>query len=99
MMLQTPVKTLLSCMTTPLTAVLLASPSDSGVTALAARPVNGIAGRVAAAVSAAPCLLRCLCISPDGRHLAVGDQNGNLRIYDLQAMELLLFREAHDAEV
>ncbi|XP_054711970.1 mitogen-activated protein kinase-binding protein 1-like [Uloborus diversus] len=43
--------------------------------------------------------VRCLKIRPDGQHLASGDRSGNVRIYDLQYLELLCKIEAHDAEV
>ncbi|PNH12931.1 Mitogen-activated protein kinase-binding protein 1 [Tetrabaena socialis] len=43
--------------------------------------------------------LRCLRVSPCGRHLAAGDSRGNLRIYDLATFRLLLAKEAHDAEI
>ena len=36
-----------------------------------------------------PVLLRCIAASPDGRQLAVGDAEGNLRVYDLEAMQLV----------
>uniref|UniRef100_T1IQM5 MABP1/WDR62 second WD40 domain-containing protein n=1 Tax=Strigamia maritima TaxID=126957 RepID=T1IQM5_STRMM len=43
--------------------------------------------------------VRCIQIAPDGLHLASGDRSGNIRIYDLQYMQLVLKIEAHDAEV
>ncbi|MEW5312375.1 MAG: hypothetical protein WDW38_004014 [Sanguina aurantia] len=52
-------------------AVLVASPAYSGASAAAARPPTGLAGRMAAAASAAPCLLRCLrwsCCRCRGAH-------------------------------
>eukprot|EP00798_Chlamydomonas_sp_ICE-L_P028583 gene28583-31751_t len=57
--------------------------------------------RPPSAAKAAPAsvLLRCLRISPDGRHLATGDRQGNIRVYCLSSMELLTIKEAHDAEV
>ncbi|KAH9375919.1 hypothetical protein HPB48_012559 [Haemaphysalis longicornis] len=45
--------------------------------------------------------VRCLCISPDGKHLASGDRTGNIRIHQLQqagAQEVCKI-EAHDSEV
>ncbi|KAI8476446.1 MAG: hypothetical protein J3K34DRAFT_510027 [Monoraphidium minutum] len=46
-----------------------------------------------------PALLRCLRASPDGRHLAVGDESGNLRVYDLATLKLLRLLEAHNGVV
>uniref|UniRef100_A0A5K3ETA8 ANAPC4_WD40 domain-containing protein n=1 Tax=Mesocestoides corti TaxID=53468 RepID=A0A5K3ETA8_MESCO len=43
--------------------------------------------------------LRCVAISPDGRHLAVGDRAGQLRIYDFNSFKLLHSIRAHDAEI
>ncbi|CAJ1077415.1 mitogen-activated protein kinase-binding protein 1-like isoform X2 [Xyrichtys novacula] len=43
--------------------------------------------------------IRTICVSPDGKHLASGDRNGILRVYDLSSMEEVLKVEAHDAEI
>ena len=43
--------------------------------------------------------VRCIRISPDGKHLASGDRAGNIRIHDMQFMDQLYKIEAHDAEV
>ncbi|KXZ55391.1 hypothetical protein GPECTOR_3g517 [Gonium pectorale] len=43
--------------------------------------------------------LRCLRVSPCGRHLATGDSRGNLRVFSTATLQQLLLREAHDAEV
>jgi len=45
--------------------------------------------------------IRCLRISPDGRHLASGDRMGNVRVHELDAgsHQLYAFHEAHDSEV
>ncbi|KAI4454792.1 wd repeat domain 62 isoform g [Holotrichia oblita] len=43
--------------------------------------------------------VRCIRLSPDGKHLASGDRAGNIRIHDTSTMERLLKIEAHDAEV
>lgn len=43
--------------------------------------------------------VRCLKISPEGRHLAAGDRSGNIRICDLEFMDELCKIEAHDSEV
>ncbi|XP_065561078.1 mitogen-activated protein kinase-binding protein 1-like isoform X4 [Artemia franciscana] len=43
--------------------------------------------------------VRCIRISPDGRHLASGDRSGNIRIHDLKTLEKVVTIEAHDAEV
>ena len=42
---------------------------------------------------------RCLKINPNGSHLATGDRNGNIRIYDLNTLESICMIEAHDGEV
>ena len=46
--------------------------------------------------------IRCIKVSPDGKTLAAGDQEGNIRIYDLTAAEdikLVKLIEAHDKEI
>jgi len=43
--------------------------------------------------------VRCIRISPNGRHLASGDRAGNIRVHELQFMDELCKIEAHDAEV
>ncbi|VDL60863.1 unnamed protein product [Hymenolepis diminuta] len=43
--------------------------------------------------------LRSLGISPDARHLAVGERSGQLRIYDFNTFKLLHSIRAHDAEI
>ncbi|XP_076306142.1 mitogen-activated protein kinase-binding protein 1-like isoform X3 [Tachypleus tridentatus] len=43
--------------------------------------------------------VRCLRISHTGHHLAAGDRSGNIRICDLQTMEVSCKLEAHDSEV
>ena len=46
--------------------------------------------------------VRCLKISPDGKTMASGDLDGNIRIYDLTQsddIKLLKLIEAHDREV
>jgi len=35
---------------------------------------------------------RTICTSPDGHHLAAGDRKGNLRIYDLNTLQLINFK-------
>jgi WD40 repeat protein len=42
---------------------------------------------------------RCLKISPFGCHLATGDRNGNIRIYDLKQLESIILIEAHESEI
>ena len=42
---------------------------------------------------------RCLKISPYGNHLATGDRNGNIKIFDLTTLESVCMIEAHDGEV
>ncbi|CAH1956634.1 unnamed protein product [Acanthoscelides obtectus] len=43
--------------------------------------------------------VRCIRVSPDGKHLASGDRSGNIRIHDTSTMRELCKIEAHDAEV
>ncbi len=43
--------------------------------------------------------VRCIRISPDGKHLASGDRAGNVRVHELQFMDEMCKIEAHDAEV
>ncbi|XP_074041740.1 WD repeat domain 62 isoform X2 [Leptinotarsa decemlineata] len=43
--------------------------------------------------------VRCIRVSPDGKHLASGDRAGNIRIHDSTTMKELIKIEAHDAEV
>ncbi|CAL8350228.1 unnamed protein product [Arctogadus glacialis] len=43
--------------------------------------------------------VRVLGVSPDGRHIAAGDRNGNLRVYGGRSLEELVQIEAHDSEV
>ena len=45
--------------------------------------------------------IRCIKVSPDGHHLASGDEVGNIRIHTLETPELqqLKFLESHDSEV
>jgi mitogen-activated protein kinase binding protein 1 len=42
---------------------------------------------------------RCIKISPNGFHLASGDRNGNVRVYDLKQLESITLIEAHESEV
>lgn len=42
---------------------------------------------------------RCLKISPYGNHLATGDRNGNIRIYDLHSLQSICLLEAHEGEI
>eukprot|EP01018_Ginkgo_biloba_P034368 Gb_06105 [translate_table: standard] len=42
---------------------------------------------------------RSLAVSADGQYLAAGDRSGNLRVYDLNSLDLKSFQEAHDAEI
>jgi len=43
--------------------------------------------------------VRCIRISPNGKHLASGDRAGNIRVHELQFMDELCKIDAHDAEV
>ena len=42
---------------------------------------------------------KCIKISPNGLHLATGDRNGNIRIYDLKQLESIIIIEAHESEI
>jgi WD40 repeat protein len=42
---------------------------------------------------------RCLKINPLGSHLATGDRNGNIRIYDLTTLKSICLLEAHEGEI
>ncbi|KAF5827696.1 WD40-repeat-containing domain protein [Dunaliella salina] len=63
-----------------------------------AMPVSG-PGSKAASRHTAPTSLRCLKVSPDGSHLAIGDAQGNVRIYSLATLTLIAFKVAHEGEV
>lgn len=43
--------------------------------------------------------VRCLKISPDGKHLSTGDRSGNINVKDLASQKDLCKIEAHDSEV
>ncbi|XP_076442512.1 uncharacterized protein LOC143281273 isoform X3 [Babylonia areolata] len=43
--------------------------------------------------------VRSIRVSPDGEHLASGDRQGNIRIYDLQQMSEIKSIEAHESDV
>ncbi|KAL2095980.1 hypothetical protein ACEWY4_008128 [Coilia grayii] len=43
--------------------------------------------------------IRVLGVSPDGQHLAAGDRNGSLRIFELQFLDEIAKIVAHDSEV
>lgn len=38
-------------------------------------------------------------MSTDGKLLATGDRNGNLRVHDMETWELVTYQEAHDSEI
>ncbi|CAF2516221.1 unnamed protein product [Rotaria sp. Silwood2] len=42
---------------------------------------------------------RCMKMAPDGLSLAIGDRNGNIRIFDMQTFKQIALVEAHDSEV
>ena len=42
---------------------------------------------------------RCMKMNPDGLSLAIGDRNGNIRIFDLETFKQITLIEAHDSEV
>ncbi|CAH8609094.1 unnamed protein product [Dicrocoelium dendriticum] len=50
-------------------------------------------------ISSDGCCVRTAAISPDCKHLALGDREGNLRIYDLTTMEQIRQISAHDSEI
>lgn len=43
--------------------------------------------------------LRCMRISQNGTLLAVGDTAGNIHVYDVATLRLLVVQEAHDSDV
>ncbi|KAL0076140.1 hypothetical protein F4703DRAFT_1762129 [Phycomyces blakesleeanus] len=43
--------------------------------------------------------IRALKISSDGKLMATGDRNGNLRVHNMQTWEQIAFQEAHDSEI
>lgn len=43
--------------------------------------------------------VRCIKVSPDGKHLASGDRSGLIRVHEMQFMDEVCKIEAHDAEV
>ncbi|CAJ0905381.1 11010_t:CDS:2 [Entrophospora sp. SA101] len=43
--------------------------------------------------------VRTLRISPDGKLMASGDRNGNLRVHNLDDFQQMTYQEAHDAEI
>ncbi|CAF3325604.1 unnamed protein product [Rotaria socialis] len=42
---------------------------------------------------------RCMKINPDGYSLAIGDRNGNIRIFNMELLQQIALIEAHDSEV
>ena len=42
---------------------------------------------------------RCMKINPDGLSVAIGDRNGNIRIFNLETFQQIALVEAHDSEV
>ncbi|UJR30309.1 hypothetical protein I4U23_017846 [Adineta vaga] len=42
---------------------------------------------------------RCMKASPDGVSLAIGDRNGNIRIFNMETFQQIALVEAHDSEV
>lgn len=43
--------------------------------------------------------LRCVRLSPDGKHVACGDWTGNIRIHDSKSFEEIQCIPAHDSEI
>ncbi|KAK9765992.1 hypothetical protein K7432_005252 [Basidiobolus ranarum] len=44
-------------------------------------------------------VIRSIKISADGRYLASGDKEGNLRVHDLLSMEQIVYQEAHNGDI
>ncbi len=42
---------------------------------------------------------RCMKINSDGLSLAIGDRNGNIRIFNMEIFQQIALVEAHDSEV
>jgi len=42
---------------------------------------------------------RCMKINPNGLSLAIGDRNGNIRIFNMEIFQQIALVEAHDSEV
>lgn len=43
--------------------------------------------------------IRCISLSPDERHLASGDRNGNLRVHELESFSCISSFPAHNSEI
>ena len=43
--------------------------------------------------------IRSLKMSSDGKLLATGDRNGNLRVHSMETWEQITYQEAHDSEI
>ena len=43
--------------------------------------------------------IRCISISPDGRHLASGSRDGRLRVHDLSSLDAVSTCKSHNAEI
>jgi WD40 repeat protein len=71
----------------PVSTLSVHTAADSG-----APPSPAAPGGPAWASQRQQVVLRCLAASPDGRHLAAGDQQGNLRVWDLRTGQLLAYR-------
>ncbi|ORY08103.1 WD40 repeat-like protein [Basidiobolus meristosporus CBS 931.73] len=56
-------------------------------------------GSAAQAQNRKPGGIRTLSISPDGKYIASGDREGNLRLHDLSTMEQIGFQEAHNGDI
>lgn len=46
-----------------------------------------------------PLGIRCMALSADGKHLASGDRQGNIRVHELPSLAQIDFKEAHESEV
>ncbi|MCC6750475.1 MAG: DUF882 domain-containing protein [Deltaproteobacteria bacterium] len=75
-----------------------ASPARAPARAEAA-PVAAWATRVVTIPLPEPVLVGRAALAPDGRHAAVGDREGTLRLYDLATDRLVAERRAHRGEV
>ncbi|KAJ9523592.1 hypothetical protein QJQ45_007333 [Haematococcus lacustris] len=62
-------------------------------------PLPGHGSAVAMAAGEQAVQLRCLRLSRDATHLATGDVQGNVRVYDLHTRVLVAFKEAHESAI
>lgn len=58
-----------------------------------------LAGTACVPASDGRAQLRCMRMSPDCRHIIIGDFRGNLRVYDSVTLKPTIVHEAHDDEI